>query len=333
MSLTRSGAFLVCTLLLAACGETPTEEGEEERVYPATTDSVNLEAGAMHGGHELGWGVVALNTQSSRLVELPESAAATRDLLVLVDRLTAAAGGPARTPLASLTFSECHPVITGYDGEVLRDTDGDGIPNDYKVDYGAACVTASDVDPFLRVTISGYRRLQDDGHGFRSFRATVKDLVLLVEYLGTGAVYRAVLNGTETGSFAAGGATYATDVTITEFRTAPEEPDREWFRHVGIGLAFTPGAGKSLALKGLLPDGDVAFQGGMQQVEPEALDRIWYDFALDTPTLLQWDPGCNGGDFTAGVFRGRYRGEDSTGFQLTWESCGEGVRELFGYSY
>jgi hypothetical protein len=325
---TRSSALLLGSLLVGACGAT--EEGEG-RVYPATADSINLNAGSWHGGYELGFGMTQLNAQLPRLVEIPGGAEPTRALLALVDRLVAEAGGPPRAPLASLTFVDCVPVITGYDGDVLRDTDGDGIPNDYKIDYGSSCVSVPEVDPILRVTISGYRRLQDDGHGFRSFRATVRDLVLLVEYLATGAVYRAVLNGTEEGRFAAGGATYSTNVTITEFRSFPGEPDREWFRHVDLGLAFTPGSGKTLTMEAPLPYGSLIVDGAMQQVEPESVDRIWYDFALDSPTTLQWDPGCSGGEFIAGTLRGRYRGEEDAGFHLSWGSCGESVRELFGY--
>jgi len=330
MSTLRAGAILAILLTLTACGE-PTKESEGGRTYPPTTTFVNLDAGSWHGGYELAWGIGQMDTQSPRLVEIPGAATSTRELLALVDRLTADGAGLSRAPLASLNFIECHPVITGYDGALLRDTDADGIPDDYKVDYGSSCVAVPEQDAIIRVTISGYRRLQDDGHGFRSFRATVKDLVLLVEYLATGAVYRAVLNGTETGSFAAGGATYSTDVTITEFRSAPGEPDREWFRHVDLSLGFTPGVGNSLAFNTPLPYGHVTLDGAMQQIEPEAAERIWYDFALDSPTTLQWDPGCNGGDVIVGVFRGRYRGEEDVGFEVTWGSCGAAVRELYGF--
>lgn len=307
---------LLLSSLLLACGGT--EEGADGRDFPVTTDSVNLDGGAHHAGSELLWGVKQLNAQSPRLVEIPGGAPTTRELFALAGL----------TPPA---FVDCNPIITGYDGDLLRDTDADGIPDDYKVDYGTACVSEPEVGAIVRVTISGSRRLQDSGHGFRSFRVTIKDLVLLAEYLDTGALHRTVLNGVEEGRFAAGGATYSTDVTIVEFTSSPGEPDREWFRHLDLDLAFTPAAGHPLTFNAPLPQGTISLGGAMQHVEPEVVDRLWYTFLLDTPSTLQWSSTCHDGDFVGGTLRGRYNGSAATGFQVSWGGCTDPTLELFGY--
>ena len=331
----RSLLSALFSLFLAACGaeeESRTPPPEPPIDFPLTVDSANVDHAARQGWYESGWVAEALNTQGPRGMDLPMAPAfgAARWATDL-GNLPAHLDGPA---LAMV--SECVPVITGYNGAGdLIDTDGDGIPNDYKVDYGEACVSEIE-GGVVRLTISGSRRLQDTDLGFRSFKVTTKDLVIVVEYLDTHVVHTIGLSGVEEGSFEGVGAHYAQTSTVREHSLDPKAGiDDDRYRQIIESADFVPAAGQSLALHASLPAGTLTYQadlGHMDPVDPLLPTRLFYHFTMSATMALEYSPACNGGDFVAGVLRGNLNGGEETGFQLTWNGCTElPARQLFGY--
>lgn len=330
----RTGSLILLTFL-AACGaeeESNTPPPEPPIEFPEIVDFTNVDHGARQAWYESGWVADAMSAQGPRGMDLP-----TAPAFAVARWATDLAHLPTHLERPQLVFgSECIPVITGYTaaGDLI-DSDGDGIPNDYKVDYGDACI--SEVDGgVVRLTISGSRRLQDTDLGFRSFKVTTDDLVIVVEYVDTHVVHTIQLSGTEEGSFAATGAHYAQVATIREHSLDPRSGiDDDRYRRLSESGEFVPAAGLSLTLRAPLPEGTLTYQadlGHMDPIDPVVDERLFYHFAMATTTSLQYSPTCNGGDFVAGVLRGKLNGGEDTGFQLTWNGCTEvPAGEFFGY--
>lgn len=331
----RSLPSALCSLLLLACGADEEGSGappEPPIIFPDVVDYANVDHGARQAWYESRWLAGAMSVQAPQGMDLP-----TAPAFAVARWATDLGELPRHIDLPALSLvSECVPVITGYDGAGdLIDTDGDGIPNDYKVDYGDACI--SEVDGgVVRLTISGSRRLQDTGLGFRSFRVTTDDLKIVVEYLETQVVHTIGLSGVEEGSFTTSGAHYARTVTIREHSTDPKAGiDDDRYRRLSETGEFLPTAGLTLALRAPLPEGTLAYRadlGHMDPLDPLLDERLFYRFTMATTSALQYSPTCNGGDFVAGGLRGKLNDGEETGFQLTWDGCTEvPARELFGY--
>ncbi|HTK55903.1 MAG TPA: hypothetical protein VL295_03715 [Gemmatimonadales bacterium] len=330
----RTGSLIILSLL-AACGaeeESNTPPPEPPIEYPDVVDYANVDHGARQGWYESRWVAQAMSLQSPQGMDLP-----TAPAFAAARWATDLAHLPAHLERPQLVFgSECVPTITGYNaaGDLI-DSDGDGIPNDYKVDYGDACVSEID-GGIVRVTISGSRRLQDTDQGFRSFRVTTTDFVILVEYLDTDVVHRLELTGLEAASFSAAGAHYAQAATVKEHAVDPKAGiDADTYRQIIETAEFLPASGQALALHAPLPEGTLTYQadlGHMDPVDPLVPTRLFYHFTIATPTALHYTPGCNGGDFTAGALHGKLNGGEETGFHLSWNGCTAlPTRELFGY--
>lgn len=336
MAPTHSGSLLlVPLLLLSACGaeeESNTPPPEPPIEFPELVDSANVDHAARQAWYESGWVAEAMSAQAPRGMELPAAQTAA-----VVRWATDLAHLPPHLERPEPVFgSDCIPTITGYDGSGdLIDTDGDGIPNDYKVDYGDACV--SEVDGgVVRLTISGSRRLQDTDLGFRSFRVTTRGLVILVEYVDTHVTHRLELSGVEEGSFAAGAAHYAQSFTTREHSFDPKAGiDDDRYRRIEETGDFVPATGLTLALHAPLPEGTLTYQadlGHMDPIDPLEPVRLFYHFSMTTTLALDYSPACNGGDFVAGALLGKLNGGEATGFHLSWNGCTElPTRELFGY--
>jgi hypothetical protein len=188
----------------------------------------------------------------------------------------------------------------------------------------------------VKLTISGSRRLQDTGFGFRSFRVTTNDLVIIVDYVDTHVTHRIELSGYEEGNFEPGAAHYAQYSTVREHQYDPKAGiDDDQYHQIIESGDFVPGEGLALALGAPLPAGTLTYfadLGQMDPIDPLLPTRLFYHFTMSTPVALQYTPGCNGGDFVAGVLRGKLNDGDEAGFQLTWNGCAElPGREIFGY--
>lgn len=336
-SLPFPAILLGVTLLSAACGgEGEPGDGDPPSDppidFPATADSTNVDHGARQAWYESGYVIDAMNAQAPRGVDLP-----TAPSFPILRWATDLANLPRTVARPELVFgSECIPVITGYDdaGNII-DSDADGIPDDYKVDYGDNCVSEIE-GGVVKLTISGSRRLQDTGFGFRSFRVTTNDLTILVDYVDTHVTHRLQLSGYEEGSFKPGAAHYAQVATVREHAFDPKAGiDDDRYRQIIEAGDFVPADGATLALGAPLPAGTLSYHadlGHMDPVDPLLPTRLFYHFIMAATTALAYDPTCHGGDFVTGVVDGKLNGGSETGFRLIWNGCAElPTRELFGY--
>ena len=145
-------------------------------------------------------------------------------------RATSFRGSPSfqavNVPSFSSPFSTCTPTETGVDdlGNPI-DSDGDGIPDNYTVNFGSACVD-EDTAGTQRMTFSGAIHIQDSGLGFFSFSLGLSNLGLKFEDPTTGDFTKVGLNGTEAAQFAAALANHATHFTLALTAKSGSSPSR-----------------------------------------------------------------------------------------------------------
>lgn len=229
-------------------------------------------------------------------------------------------------PSLSSPYLECVPTITGVDSNgVAIDSDNDGIPDDYKLDYGSACVS-EDSAGTLRSTQSGSFRLQDIDNGFFSYGVTLDHERIKVENLATGAVQISTVNGFESASFADTGAHRLLVLDGTAKLVAGanvHEHSGGFVRRVD----FTADTGGVLTLGGSLPAGTLTFVAERQEVN--AFDGRNYSYFIRTPVSLHFVPGC-AYQFDAGSLRGILNRNEAIGFQFTWSGCAQPTLDIFG---
>lgn len=230
----------------------------------------------------------------------------------------------------SAPFSECNPTITGDDelGDPI-DTDADGVPDDYTVNFGSACVEEDSAGTY-RLTISGSYRFQDTGIGLYSFKATINHLKFVEQNLSTGDKFSISVNGTE--SFNATAALASHSLAWSEGVSATSGGDT-----FSITLSddedssFDPDNGQSIAMGNPLPDGVFTLDADYRLVGENSGGDIPGNFrmVLSTPTPLHYTMACDG--IVSGVFRGLFSGNADVGFTATWSGCGEPTVDFFGY--
>lgn len=230
----------------------------------------------------------------------------------------------------SAPFSECIPTETGVDDlGVPVDTDADGIPDDYKLNFGSACVEEDSAGTY-RVTYSGSIRIQDPNTGFFSFKITVSSLKIAELDLTSGDSFSQTLGGTESASFAAALASHAFDVDLgVNVTSGPDAISIS--ESVTENLSFDPDGAGTLTLGGTLPDGVFDYDASFQVVGENSGGEVPgnFRFTLATTTPLHFNTAC-ASDIDAGVFRGLLNGGSSVGFTLTWSSCAAPVLDIFG---
>ena len=230
------------------------------------------------------------------------------------------------SPSFSSPYSECTPTITGVDSNGFAiDSDEDGIPDDYNLDYGTSCVS-EDSAGTLRVTLSGSFRLQDTDLGFFSYRVTIDHNTGKIENLVTGETTSGTGNGFEIGVFTAGNAHRVLSLAVTSKTVAGEIIYQEGNDFVRVA-DFTPDTGHVLTMGGALPAGTIEYSADHRQVN--VFDGQNYYFYLRTPTPLHFDPAC-GSDFDAGTLRGALNRNEAIGFQFSWTGCSAPAFEVFG---
>lgn len=231
----------------------------------------------------------------------------------------------------SAPFSECNPTITGGDEfDDPIDTDADGVPDDYTVNFGSACVEEDSAGTY-RLTISGSYRFQDPGTGIYSFKATLNHLKFVEQDLTTGDKFQISVNGSEsfnaTAALASHSLTWTQGVAITSGAnsfaiTLSDDED----------ATFDPDAGQSLAADAPLPDGVFDLNADYRLIGENSGGEVPGNFrmVLSTPTPLHYTMACDG--IVAGVFRGLFSGDADVGFTATWSGCGDPTVDFFGYT-
>ena len=232
---------------------------------------------------------------------------------------------PSRGPGAGASFMTCQPIETGVDEEGYAiDSDADGIPDDYSADFGAAGCSISD-EGFVR-NFKGKFRLEDTEIGFLSYRFTSSHLLTRITYGGTGEYVSREVDGVETASFAAAGATHSLDVDIlVRINTYAQKQNASL--HVEENSSFTAN-GATLALGGPLPDGTIEFGGEYVLLEEGAGGKN-YRFVLTTPQVMSYTTAC--GTFTDGFLVGKINGNGDARFVMDWTKCNTVQIQYLGF--
>ena len=336
----RATAALIVALGIAACGDS-----DGGPTFAATADSATIARLAAGAGAYASITLFgAFGAQSSTVDGFlyfskgPDKATATDRARAIIQhfvRATSFRGSPSfeavKVPTFAAPFSTCAPTETGVDalGDLI-DSDANGIPDNYTVNFGSACVE-QDSAGTSRLTWSGSIHLQDDGLGFLSFSLGLDHLSFKLEDLTSpGNFTKLGVHGTEVVQFAAARAEHATDFTLsldiksgsTIFSESASEDETS---------SFEPDGGGALTLGGDLPAGLFNYSSDFKVIGERSLGDIPgnFDLVLSTPTPLHYDPACRG-DITAGEFRGLLNGDPNIGFTVTWSSCGNSTTVIFG---
>lgn len=246
-------------------------------------------------------------------------------LVALVRRHALMRGGAvalANAPSPYRVSSVCTPTETGVDAEGIPvDTDGDGIPNDYKIDFGSSCV---ETDGDYTTTFAGSIRIRDVGT-FYGYRLDIANMKIRFAHL---AEYEEIrVSGYEQGTFAAELITHALDAdygmsysftpTVSGMQPAAPVTGSSSF---GVVTTASYDPVGTITLGGSIPSGTftfavdykVAFAG------EEGDGRFHFEVA-STPTLGIEASPCAGP--TSGAIDGRLNGDPDIGFTATWTAC------------
>lgn len=249
-------------------------------------------------------------------------------------RETSLRGSPSfqavNVPSLASPFSTCTPTETGIDelGYPI-DSDADGIPDNYTLNFGSACVE-EDSAGTQRVTFSGSIHIQDNNLGFVSFSLGLSNLAIRIDDLTTGDFVKVGVNGTEAAQFAAALAGHAANFTLTLTAKSGSTTFTESISQ-NETASFDPDNTFSLALGTALPPGAFDYSSDFKVIGENSGGDIPGNFrlVLSTPTPLHYDPACLDG-ITAGEFRGLLNGDQNVGFTATWSGCGVSTIVIFG---
>lgn len=242
-----------------------------------------------------------------------------------------AGGSFAPVPSFSAPFSECVPTQTGVDStDTPIDTDGDGIPDNWYVNFGSACVS-EDSAGTQRETVSGSLRFQDTDHGFLSFSLTFSSLKIKIEDLSSGDFTEIALNGNEAAQFAAALASHTTDFSVTQSLKSGANTISLTVANTESS-SFDPDGAGTLALGDPLPAGVFDFSSDFRVLGANSGGEVPGNFRLtvSTPTPLHYNPACGSGDIDSGILRGLLNGNSNIGFTITWSACNTTTFDIFG---
>jgi hypothetical protein len=314
-------------------------DGENGPSFESSADSAALTHFAAYGSDRLGFELNYLSTHYSTLAGLPFPAPgipasgaerARFQLRKILGHLVeeGATIPPSLLDLPPLEASSsvCYPTVTGADSNGIPiDTDHDGIPDDWKVDFGSHCVWDDGADT-LRVTQAGSFRVQDTGLGLYSFKTTVEHQLLQREDLVTGTVTTGRFNGFESATYAADGAHRVFTFNVSH-RTVTGGVTVDSVQDFARVSDFVPDSGKALTADAGLTAGRLTYRAG--ESTQGLFEEKNFNFNLDTPTPLHVDPAC-GYAFDGGILTGILNRDATIGFTYTWTSCAAPALEIFG---
>lgn len=310
----RSFPALIVPLLLGACADrsvAPTLPND-----PPAIDSVTLAQFAGSGN-----GLV----QDLLHSVYGGQQFATPNPFILPPVSVAPAGLPALRGAPAASAAACVPTLTGVDtaGHAI-DSDADGTPDDFTVDYGAGCSQPSGGEI---ITFAGSYRQQEAAGSVAGFGFSTDHLSAQARDTATGHFVRQEVNGSETGHFAATSATHQMDVTLAVGSWSGGDSSAVILRTLATS-GYVPDGGATFQLHGSLPQGTFHLDGALIFTDlhagPDSLRMV-----LSTPTPLHASFDCVTG-IDAGVFQGLLEGDPRVGFRLTWNGCGSPVVEEFG---
>ena len=334
-------ATALLALALAACGggkdggPTFVNSADSTTIAALADQSNNIISASFSNTFQNGNPAIPLPAKGATTAQKAALAYATYQRVagILTGGRGVAVPAPAVGPFASSPFSECTPTETGVDSlDNPIDTDADGVPDNYKVDFGSAC-TSEDSAGTHRTVVSGYLQFQDVGTGFYTFKVTIGHLKFVFTDLTTGNSSTVAINGSETFDAAAALASHSLSYTLGETEHATGNPDVTFTIDDNEHSTFDPDNGSSLSQGNPLPNGvldmnvDLRFLGASGVTANPGNFRM----LLDTPTPVHYNTAC-GSNIDAGQLRGLLNGQGTVGFTATWSSCADPVVVIFGAS-
>ncbi len=234
-------------------------------------------------------------------------------------------GNPAMGTTASpfRVSAVCEPTETGIDelGDPI-DTDGDGVPDDYKVSFGSGC---TETEGETTITYSGYIRFRDLS-GLFGFQLDFGNLK--IRYADATGFEQIAANGFEKGQYSANGITHQTDVTYTITyqydnavavglqATAPVNGSVSWVYKESS--SYDPDG--TLSLESDIPSGDLSFTMDYRLIASGDEGAGAFRFTMETTDPLAIDAvSCNGP--TDGTIVGDLNGNGDVGFTIVWSAC------------
>ena len=233
---------------------------------------------------------------------------------------------PAPRGAPALAAAACVPTRTGIDtlGQAI-DSDGDGTPDDFTVDYGAGCSQSGGGSVIF--TFAGKYEQQEAAGAVAGFGFTTDHLSAQERDTATGHFARQEVTGSETAHFAATSATHQMDVTFGVASWAGGDSSSVILRTITTS-SYVPDGGTTFQLHGSLPQGTFQLDGQLIFTDLHArTDSL--RMMISTPTPLHTSFGCATG-IDGGVFQGLLEGDRRVGFRFTWNGCGAPVVERFG---
>lgn len=335
-----SGVLLTgLALLIAACGS---EGGPSfASSMTAETDTIAAENGLVLlentlFGSMLDW---SPSTPSPFFVRgaAAQMDATTRALAILDRYRLQASHGSGRADLAKplalvhppAGVATTCPTVTGADdlGHPL-DVDADSVPDDYTVDFGTAC-SLVDGDGLIN-TFSGKYRIVDTDSGIASFAFTATHLKQKKTDGTTGDNVSHALDATESGSILSSGASHRMEFTLSYVSAVSGDKGTVTFT-LAETSGFLPSTGQALVRFDSLPPGTFDYSSDFRI---SGLDQPGtFRFVLTTDTGLAYSPTCldQAGLFTGGTLTGLLNGNDTRGFQFSWNTpCGAPTVSFFG---
>ena len=222
--------------------------------------------------------------------------------------------------------SPCDPVTTGVDTLGLAiDSDGDGIPDDFTIDFGAGCTQVDSSGQAF--TFSGGYELKDTGDGILDFSYTPTDLSAMVRDTVTGHFFRQRVTAVGSAHFTPSHAAHQMDAT-REVTTWSGGDTVHVLIHTLAGSTYDPDAGSVFSRHSGLQQGTLGFVAVLTVRDVSAgADSVRFIFSTPTPIHIAFSCGTG---IDTGRLQGLLENAATVGFRFTWGACGDPLFEMFG---
>lgn len=229
----------------------------------------------------------------------------------------------ATTPSPFRVSAVCEPTETGVDEfGVPIDTDGDGVPNDYTLNFGSACVETSGDATY---TYSGSIRIRDVA-GLFAYRLDLNNLKL--RYADPSGFEQILMDGFESAVYASTAITHQTDATYAisyQYDDAVVVGPQP-VAIVSGSIAFTYKENTAydpdgtITIDAPIPNGTLSGDLDYRIIASGEEGTGAFRFTMATTQALAIDnTSCYGP--TDGTIVGDLNGDADIGFTIDWSAC------------
>lgn len=309
--------------------------------YASEIDESNME-GAAETGYEFVSDVVYGMMQGEPTADIPFAPAfaggsfGDRLLADIRSRADRRSGRPGALSVAPLqpVLSVCEPTETGVDIEGYPiDSDGDGIPDDYKLSFPANC---TETEGDWVYVYSGSVRIRDVA-GLYGYRLDIANLKLHEENTATEDEFTFAANGSENALYDTDEVTHATNLSYSTIysvsgeATAPgmmsSAAETYSYKFTWVeSTSFDPAG--VISLDAPIPSGEFDIDLDFRAFLAGGGENFAFRFHLTTPVDLGYDTGCNG--IEDGQLKGALNDSEDIWFLITWTGCNTTTYETHG---